>query len=160
MTNQQQLELLVNNIYMTEFKTEFPKYVPIKLNGRLSRTQGMMKHKGDTPVALEISTSILHNMDDLIDTIKHECLHLHLLLTKGVEHCGHTKEFNDRARAMNLDMNYIGASKGDSTKTYRIYCGECGKSYARNKNMVNFFNKRYICPCGCSHAWKSELVKG
>lgn len=87
--------------------------VPIKFNGRLTRTIGLFRSIGNLPISLEFSAKHFEfqKSDVLIDVIKHECIHYAL--------CVLDKPFNDGHPVFEAELRKHNSSSTGALKSLR-----------------------------------------
>lgn len=139
--------------------------VPVKINGRLSTTLGMVRYQWDDyfeqtvkPSSIEFSKNFIETSTDksIKDVVLHEVAHYLVAIQTGHRH-GHDKVF--KAMCARLGTK----SDGATTKVerlvperklykYTIICEGCGyhNFHSRRCNVVNHPDW-YMCPvCGGS----------
>ena len=166
-------EVLGEEIYWVADKLEI---CPVVISTRMTRTKGQFEFEckrkngevvGINPLRIKIAKHLLDNYHDkdIIETIKHECVHLIVDVYKR-KNMGHNKTFKQFCQMLGVnDETYFTAEPKTEPKAktpsrtseYRYIgkCQKCGNEYHR-KRMSQSTLENWIHYCYCSEC-KGEL---
>lgn len=143
-----QLELELNNS-ATEFLKEFYDInlqIPIKVNKRLITSLGRFRYyKSESkkrPLSIELSGRLLEygTADQIISTLKHECIHYALYMLDKPHKDGQATFENELKK-------HSSCSTGTQKVSIKTYVYTCGCS--EFKSYTNRYSKGYRCrTCG------------
>lgn len=117
------------------------------------------KAKGKTaiePLGIKISKSLLNDYrdEDIIQTIRHECVHFIVNVYKQENH-GHDKIFKQYCRMLGISDETYFTAKSKVEERYIGKCQKCGYEYRRNRLRKSTF-ENWIHNCHC-HKCHGEL---
>ena len=142
-----------------------PITIPVKINGRLTRTLGKVTFEMPAykPISIEFAKRLIENdsESDIINTIKHEYVHYFLLVT---EKCNHGHDHAFRMKCLNIGCTHIGAQNEVSLPKkeqfkYEVWCDGCGEmiaTYSRKGKTLNSIDR---CSCGICGAKALRVVQ-
>ncbi|UUV46318.1 SprT family protein [Bacillus phage vB_BanS-Thrax2] len=123
--------------------------VPLKLNGRLSKTLGwfIYKKKANKPVAVHLNKKFVQNNDEdiILNVLRHELVHYALFMQGKPHGDGQTYFENELKRKGIVSQSTINQYTVNSVK--QIYkCLKCEYMHKRSRKFSNV--SRYKCTCG------------
>ena len=132
--------------------------IPVRLNGKLTRTLGRVHqecHNGVwEPVSVEFSKQLLETASDksIRDVILHETAHVIATIRTG-ESCGHNSYFKKVCAEIGTTNDGI-ATEVERTvaksSKYEIFCPTCHKTIAEYSKMCKTIQHIEQCQCkGC-----------
>ena len=137
--------------------------IPVRLNGRLTRTLGRVHqecHNGIwEPISVEFSKQLLETASDksIRDVILHETAHVIATIRTG-ESCGHNSYFKKVCAEIGTTNDGI-ATEVERTvaksSKYEIFCPTCHKTIGEYSRMCKTI--RYIDQCWCKNCGKGGL---
>ena len=165
-------EVLGEEIYWVADKLEI---CPVVISTRMTRTKGQFEFEckrkngevvGINPLRIKIAKHLLDNYHDkdIIETIKHECVHLIVDVYKR-KNMGHNKTFKQFCQMLGVsDETYFNAEPktgGENAPVKRLEtryigkCQKCGHEYYR-KQLRQSTLENWIHYCHC-HKCKGQL---
>ena len=140
-------------------KAGTPCDVPIRLNGRLTRTLGRVFHKCDITSGVwysthvEFSKQLLETASDksIRDVILHECAHFIVTARTGESH-GHDAAFKKVCAEIGTtnDGTVTRVERTvseDSLYKYNVYCPTCNKTIGGYSRMCRTLKEIDMCRC-------------
>ncbi|UGO50948.1 SprT-like domain-containing protein spartan [Bacillus phage vB_BanS_Nate] len=123
--------------------------VPLKLNGRLSKTLGwfVSNRKTKKPVAVHLNKKFVQNNDEdiILNVLKHELVHFALFMQGKPHSDGQTYFENELKRKGIVSQSTINQYTVNSVKqVYR--CKSCNFMHKKTRKFSNV--SRYQCRCG------------
>jgi len=124
--------------------------VPLKLNGRLSKTLGWFSYttKGGKPLSVELNKQfVLNNESQLIlDVLKHELVH-YALFMQGKPHSDGDSYFENELKRKGIVSQDTINKKYKIASVKNIYkCLKCDTNHTRARRITAL--SRYSCTCG------------
>ena len=154
-------KVLGKDIYETTKELESCQ---ITISTRMTVAKGkfefrITKAKGKTtiePVGIKISKSLLNDYhdEDIIQTIRHECVHFIVNVYKQENH-GHDKMFKQYCKMLGISDETYFTAKAKVEERYIGKCQKCGYEYRRNRLRKSTF-ENWIHNCHC-HKCHGEL---
>ena len=132
--------------------------IPVRANGRLSRTLGRVRFYNDScePIFIEFSKKLLEEGtdNDIMNVIKHEYVHYFLLVSTGENH-GHDAMFKAKCAEIGCThgktRNELESDMFDTTKEktkYEVWCEDCQDIVAHYHRMCKTLRIIDYCKCG------------
>ena len=130
--------------------------VPVRINGRLTRTLGRVRFMRATcePVGIEFARILLETGtdNDIMNVIKHEYVHYFFLVSKGEDH-GHDAVFKKKCAEIGCEhdktMNRLeGGEDYDKKFKYEIFCPDCNETIGTYSRMCKTIRNIEYCHCG------------
>lgn|SRR5699024_1734923 len=116
--------------------------VPVKINGRLSRTLGQFVYnkREKKPISIEMSKKYLVNgkLEDIKSTLRHEAIH-YALFVQGRDYRDGDDDFENELKKHNTHSTGTVHYKRKRLKVTHE-CG-CGNQWIRQRSM----NNKYMC---------------
>lgn len=137
--------------------------VPIKVNGRLSRTLGRVHFNRTTccPMKIEFSRALLENGtdNDIINVIKHEYVHYFLLSTTAEDH-GHDYMFKAKCAEIGCehDKTHNGLEREQRYK-YEIWCLDCNAIIGTRSRKCKLIDNIEYCQCGRCNGANLKVIQ-
>lgn len=137
--------------------------IPVKINGRLTRTLGrviMRKSNGVwIPELMEISKQLLETSteESIISVIEHEWCHYYVTKETGEDH-GHDAIFKATCARIGCANNKTKTKVERVVEVhskYEVYCGTCDKVIAEYSRMSK--NLKRLDECHCNKCKTSNL---
>jgi SprT-like protein len=126
--------------------------VPLKLNGRLSKTLGwfIYKKKSNIPVAVHLNKKFAQNNDQdlVLNVLKHELVH-YALFMQGKPHSDGESYFENELKRRGI-ISQSTVDQYSITSVKQVYqCVECSYIFKRSKRLKNN-GRNHKCTCGGS----------
>lgn len=149
------IEVYAKNFLKEEFDMDLK--IPVEMNGRLKNVFGRFMHYNypnrNGSIKIEFSKDFVayHPIEEIISTIKHECVH-YALYELGKPYKDGDKYFEDYLKKVGADSTGTKSSKSPS---HHYACGACGYSFTRKvrKNYSGY-------GCGKCGTWSKITYKG
>ncbi|AGI11813.1 hypothetical protein X915_gp089 [Bacillus phage vB_BanS-Tsamsa] len=124
--------------------------VPLKLNGRLSKTLGWFSYtrKEGRPLAVEINKKFAINNDAelVLDVLKHELVH-YALFMQGKPHSDGDSYFENELQRKGIVSQTTINKKYKIASVKNVYkCKSCDFTHHKARRLVGL--SRYSCACG------------
>lgn len=117
--------------------------IPIKINGRLSRSLGRFKYNMNGAIVIEIAKRMVehYTVDEILDTLKHELVH-YALFKLGKPHRDGHHVFENELKKLGISSTNTKRYKG---KAHVYKCSQCNNTFTKNRRL----GKRYMFRCEC-----------